>query len=247
MTRDAPRRAPISVVIPTLNAAANLGPTLHSLHAGVVDGLVRELILADGGSTDGIATIADEWGAILVHSPTGRGRQCRVGAERAGGDWFLFLHADSCPDDNWTRAVREHLERRPGSAGYFRLRFRDGGIPGRLVAGWANLRARWFALPYGDQALLIPRELYGETGGYPDVPLMEDVAIVRRIGRRRLALLNCTITTLPDRYRREGWLARGTRNLVCLASYFLGVSPDRIARFYAGVDRHAPHPPSEPL
>jgi hypothetical protein len=103
----------------------------------------------------------------------------------------------------------------------------------RIIAGWANLRSALFALPYGDQGLLVSRALYDKTGGYRPIPLMEDVALVRRIGRRRLARLRVAAVTSAARYATDGWLRRGWRNLTTLALYFLGVDPERLARRYS--------------
>ncbi len=227
-------RAPVSVIVPTLNAARGLGPCLGALAQGLSAGLVRELIIADGGSSDGIDALADEAGAELVVSRAGRGTQLASGANAAAGRWLLFLHADTVLAEGWTEAVRLHMRERPSQAGYFRLRFDRSGFGPRLVSGWANARSRWFALPYGDQGLLVPAALYREVGGYPDVPLMEDVAVVRRLGRGRLRPLDAEAVTDFGRYRREGWVLRGARNLLCILGYFLGVPPERLLRIYRG-------------
>ena len=231
------QRAPVSVVVPTLNAAGSLGPCLEALSTGLSAGLIRELVFADGGSSDAIEVLADAAGAKLVPSRPGRGTQLASGAAAAKGDWLLVLHADTILDDGWVGEVRRHIATNPGKAGYFRLGYEEGGMGPRIVSSWANCRARWLGLPYGDQGLLVPRSLYQSSGGYPDVPLMEDVAIVRRIGRDRLRMLGTRAITDFSRYRREGWVFRGARNLFCLATYFLGVPPERIATIYRGRGR----------
>lgn len=224
--------APVSVIIPTLNAVASIGPTLGGLVPGAGDGLIREVILADGGSTDEIAKIADHAGAELVASAPGRGSQLAAGAGAARGEWLLFLHADTVLTGDWIGAIRLHMQRHPGKAGYFRLRFDDESFGARWTSGWANWRASLFAMPYGDQGMLISRELYDELGGYPPVPLMEDVALVRRLGRRRLRNLGTEALTAPTRYLRQGWFRRGWRNWRCLAMYFAGVCPERLNEMY---------------
>lgn len=229
-------RAPVSVVIPTLNAAPTIGPLLASLAEGAVLGLVREVIIADGGSTDDIGVLAEGVGANLLSAPPGRGQQLSVGCRAAGGPWLLILHADSRLPADWVGAVAAHLERAPDAAGWFALRFDDGGVAARFVAGWANLRSRLMALPYGDQGLLIPRPLYDLVGGYPAIPLMEDVALVdavrRCAGRSALRPLGSPITTSADRFRREGWLRRGARNLLTLLRWKLGADPAALAQRY---------------
>lgn len=224
--------APISVIIPTLNAVESIGPTLGCLVAGASDGLIREVILADGGSTDAIAEVADHAGAELILGSPGRGVQLHAGAQAARGEWLLFLHADTLLTGDWIGAIRQHMQRHPEKAGYFRLRFDDESFGGRWTTGWANWRAWLFALPYGDQGLLIPRRLYEEVGGYKPMPLMEDVAMVRMLGRKRLRNLGTEALTSPARYLREGWFKRGWRNWRYLGLYFAGVSPERIAEMY---------------
>ena len=224
--------APVSVVIPTLEAADRIGPCLGALGEAVMEGVIHEVIVADGDSSDAIAEVAEAVGARLVTAPRGRGQQLAAGAKAARGDWLLFLHADTVLAPGWGAAVLAHVQARPERAGYFTLRFDTPGPMARIVAGWANLRAALFALPYGDQGLLISRALYDQAGGYRSIPLMEDVALVRRIGRRRLALLGAEAVTSAARYGADGWLRRGWRNLTTLALYFLGVAPEQLARRY---------------
>lgn len=225
-------RAPVSVVIPTLDAAERLGPCVAALGEGLMAGVVRELVIADGGSADGIAALAEALGARLLTAPRGRGAQLAAGARAAEGAWLLFLHADTVLAPGWAAVVEAHIRARPGQAGYFALSFDRGGLMPRLVAGWANLRSRLFGLPYGDQGLLVSRAVYDAAGGYPEIPLMEDVALARRLGRRRLTRLAGEAVTSAQRYAAEGWLRRGARNLSTLGLYLLGVSPDWLVRHY---------------
>ena len=113
---------------------------------------------------------------------------------------------------------------------YFQLRFRAHGVMPLWVAGWANLRSRIFGLPYGDQGLLLCLAAYHTAGGYPDQPLMEDVSLVRALPP--LVALPVRATTSAARYQKAGWIRRGARNLMTLCRYFLGVSPDKLARAY---------------
>lgn len=221
--------APLSIVIPTLNAAQELPDTLHCLMEGVSSGLIAALVISDGGSDDATLTIAEAAGATVVHGKAGRGGQLRRGAEAATGRWLLFLHADLHLSPSWSGVVETHIVQ-AARAGVFRLRFRAEGALPALVAGWANARSR-LGLPYGDQGLLISRETYDQIGGYPDIPLMEDVAMARKL-RGRIALLPGYSSTSAERYRSEGWLLRGTRNLWLLAQFLAGVSPDHLYRKY---------------
>ena len=223
--------APISIIIPTLDAADRLGPCLGAVGEALFDGVVREVIFADGGSADTIAEVADGVGARLIDAPRGRGTQLAAGAEAAVGEWLFFLHADTVLPEGWADAVRTHMAQHPDKAGWFRLAFDAKGAWPRWVAGWANWRSRWLGLPYGDQGLLVSRRLYEEVGGYPAIPLMEDVAIARRL-RGRLRGLSGVVTTSAARYQRDGWFRRGRRNLGTLLRYFLGVAPERLVERY---------------
>ena len=225
--------APLTIIIPTLNAADRIGPCLGALAEALFDGLIHRVILTDGGSTDAIANVADEVGAELITAPRGRGSQLRVGAQAASGsEWLLFLHADTVLQHDWPTVLRDHIGKHPDKAGCFRLRFRSNAMAARWTERWANLRSRAFGLPYGDQGLLISRRLYERIGGYPDVPLMEDVAIARALGRHRICLLACDAVTSAERYERDGWLRRGWRNLTTLALYLMGRSPEALLRRY---------------
>ncbi len=223
--------APVSVIIPTLNAVAGIGPCLGALGAALTDGVIREVIFTDGGSEDEIATVAEETGARLVTAPQGRGVQLAAGAEAARGEWLLFLHADTVLSDGWAGAVAAHLARGRNRAGYFRLAFRSDARMAGVVAGWANLRAHLFGLPYGDQGLLIHRALYAEIGGFAKIPLMEDVAMARRL-RGRLDRIDAVASTSADRYERRGWIRQGAHNLMTLMMYLGGAAPDRLAERY---------------
>lgn len=219
----------LSVIIPTLNAGEGLARSLPALLEAREAGLVQEIVISDGGSDDDTLSLARAAGAVIVRGAPSRGGQLLRGAAAAGGEWLLFLHADTVLPPGWAGCVQAHLP--TGRPAFFRLRFDRGGRAARLVAGWANLRARLLRLPYGDQGLLISRAEYDRVGGYPDIPLMEDVALARRLGRRLVAL-PATVTTSAERYIRDGWFRRGARNLWLLLRYLSGADPARLARRY---------------
>lgn len=222
-------RAPISVIIPTLNAEECLPKCLTALMEGVEAGLIRELIVTDGGSTDSTCALAQAWGADVIENVPSRGGQLRCGCAQAKAEWLLVVHADTVLQPGWADAASHHMRASP-QAGYFRLRFDQGGVAALLVAGWANLRSR-FGLPYGDQGILMPVPLYQSVGGYPDIPLMEDVALVRAF-KRQLVALPATAVTSARRYQQNGWLRRGARNLWTLMRYFAGRDVETLARSY---------------
>jgi rSAM/selenodomain-associated transferase 2 len=216
----------LSIVIPTLNAASHLRACLQRLEGA------GEVIVADGGSSDGTVALAAELGARVIDAPRGRGLQLRAGAEAARGDWLLFLHADSLLGASWQEEVRRHITEHPAMAACFAFRLDNAGWQARFIERSVALRIWALALPYGDQGLLIPRSLYELVGGFRPLPLMEDVDLVRRLGRKRIARLGTAATTSAERWQRDGWWRRSARNLSCLALYALGVSPVRIARLY---------------
>jgi hypothetical protein len=132
----------------------------------------------------------------------------------------------------WRAAVQRHVDTAPGAAACFRFRLDSDAWQARVIERGVAARVRMLGLPYGDQGLLIPRTLYGEVGGYRPLPLMEDVDLVRRVGRSRLRMLEVEAVTSADRWERDGWFSRSARNLACLALHGAGVSTERIAGFY---------------
>ena len=221
-------RAPISVIVPTLNAGVGLHHTLSCLMEAVDAGLIREVIVSDAGSTDQTLEIAKDWGANIIDGPASRGGQLRRGCAAAQGKWLLILHADTVLSDGWAIAVSQHLQ--TGHAGWFSLRFDQGGARGRLVALWANLRSS-MGLPYGDQGLLVSRDLYDVVGGYRDIPLMEDVEIARAL-KGNIRRIDAQAITSAAKYQTQGWIRRGAKNFWTLLSYFVGVDPEKLADRY---------------
>ena len=217
----------LSVIIPTLNAADGLDRALAALAPS------DEVIVVDGGSRDASVAIARARGAEVIETTPGRGGQLAAGAGRASGDWLMFLHADTVLAQGWRAAVDDHAATvGAGKAACFRFGLDDASPQARRLERWVAVRVALLALPYGDQGLLIHRDLYARLGGFRRLPLMEDVDLVRRIGRRRLAILPVRAETSARRWRQDGWIARSARNLFCLALFFAGVPADRIARFY---------------
>ena len=218
----------LSVIITTLNAAGTLAHTLASIEG------VEEVIVVDSGSVDETEKLAAALGARVVAAPRGRGPQLRGGAEATRGDWLLFLHADTSLDEGWKVAVAAFRSRPEclGKAAVFLFAVDDPSHRARRLERMVAWRVRWLALPYGDQGLLIHRDFYKAIGGFRPMPLMEDVDIVRRIGRARLVVLPVAARTSAARWRKDGWLMRSSRNLACLALYFVGASPRFIKRLY---------------
>jgi rSAM/selenodomain-associated transferase 2 len=221
----------VSVVIPTLNAAETLPSLLNALSSAPP---IREIIIADGGSVDQTVALAKAAKARVVTAPRGRGGQLAAGGAVAAGAWLLFLHADCRPEPGWPEAVAGFLETPSAQnrAGYFDFALDDAASAARRLERIVAWRCRVLALPYGDQGLLISRALYDAVGGFATLPLMEDVDLVRRLSRCRLARIGVCCVASAHRYRRDGYWRRPLRNLFCLSLYFAGMPPERIARFY---------------
>ena len=222
----------LAVVIPTLNAAATLPSVLAALVSG--DAIEREMVVVDGGSDDGTPALAESLGARVVTASKGRGSQLAAGAAATSAPWLLFLHADTRLQAGWSRDVlafaNEAANR--GKAAVFRFALDDQARGARRLERLVAWRTRVLGLPYGDQGFLISRELYNDIGGFRALPLMEDVDIVRRLGRARLVSLPSAAITSARRYQGGGYFLRSVRNVTCLCLYFLGVPPRWLVRFY---------------
>lgn len=226
--------SPLSVIIPTLDAAAILPAAFGALGEADRSGLLREIVVADGGSGDDTVAIAIAAGAHVLHAPRGRGAQLAAGAVAASGPWLCFLHADTRPAPGWAEAVAGFIADPANRecAAYFAYRLDDEAKAARRLERIVSWRSRRLGLPYGDQGLILSAEFYRDLGGFPVLPLMEDVALARRIGRRRLVALGIGAVTSAERYRRDGYVARVLRNSGCLALYYLGVPSRVILRLY---------------
>jgi rSAM/selenodomain-associated transferase 2 len=215
-----------SVVIPTLNAARTLPAMLAAL------GPMADIVVADGGSADATVAVAREHGCRVVDSPPGRGRQLAAGIAEAREDWLLLLHADTILAHDWRSEALAHMRDHPEKAAYFRFALDSADRRARRLERLVAWRCRAIALPYGDQGLLLHRDTLRAAGGMRDLPLMEDVDLIKRIGRDRLVALSAAAVTSAAKWERDGWYRRSARNLVCLSLWHLGLAPERIARLY---------------
>ena len=217
----------LTIVIPVLNAGPALQATLDAA-AG------QNVVVVDGGSRDNSAALATAMGAWVVASQPGRGEQLAAGAIAATGSWLLFLHGDTCLAPGWQAEVAAFIEdpTNRDRAAVFRFRLDDEGWRARVMERGVALRVRLLGLPYGDQGLLIHRAFYDALCGYRLLALMEDVDMVRRIGRARLAFFKTEAVTSAARYRRDGYTIRACRNLICLMLFLVGANIPLIRRVY---------------
>jgi uncharacterized protein len=219
----------ISVIIPALNEEKCIGRTLQSLQQGA--GV--EVIVVDGGSADDTVRQAKAAGARVMVAAGGRACQLNVGAQAAPGDILFFLHADTLAPPGFDRAMRAALQDPRVAAGAFRLGIRGASAGLRLVEHLANWRSRWLGLPYGDQGLFVRADLFRELGGFPELPIMEDYVMVRRLGRRgRLVTLPLAVATSGRRWQSLGIWRTTLINQMMIIGYSLGVEPAVLARWY---------------
>ena len=224
-------RGRVSVVIPTLNEADRLGPLLGTLQG---EPGLKEIIVVDGGSTDGTPSIAERLGTRLIMSERGRGHQLRAGAAAATGEFLLFLHADSVFPQGGLAAIGEILDRNPHvPGGNFRVVF-DGDT--RFARGLTVFYAwiRCFALYYGDSGIFVRRAVYAALGGFRPMALMEDYEFVRRLERAgpTCRIEDPPLITSSRKFagRRPVAIVWGWALLHLL--YWAGVSPGRLAWLY---------------
>lgn len=220
----------LGVVIPTLEEEASLPLLLADLEALAVP---AEIVVADGGSQDRTLDVARLAGARIAHAEGGRGRQMNAGARLLRTPWILFLHADSrLPEKTRTALVRWLRTPPRCEAAHFTFRLDRSGPRWSLIEWGQRVRERLTGLAYGDQGLLLSRPRYEAAGGIPELPLMEDVAMVRRLRRTGgLDRIEAPVITSSRRFRSEGVLS-SLRNVALITSYSLGVPPRVLVRWY---------------
>jgi hypothetical protein len=219
-----PDRPYLSVIIPALNEEQCIGEAIASASA---DG--TEVIVADGGSSDNTAQIAHQCGAKIIAPPPGRARQMNAGAAAATGKVLCFLHADTILPGGFAEAIFETMSNPNTIAGAFRYQSDPASsIFQRIV----HIRSRRFSLPYGDQAVFVRKTDFQAAGGFPDIPLAEDLFLVRRLKQLgRIVTLDLPARTSTRRRLAEGPWKNTFVNLAILAGCYLGASPKSLARF----------------
>jgi rSAM/selenodomain-associated transferase 2 len=219
----------VSVIIPTLNEEEFIKPCLESLSFIDPD----EVIVVDGGSMDRTVEIAKSFGAKVISSQRGRGKQFSLGAKLAQGDYLLFLHADcqfTKPVDI-RRAIKEGF-----TWGFFPIKYEPKNLELKLLSAWINFRSKVFALPFGDQGLLVKRALYEKVGGFKDYPFLEDVDLVLRLrkkGRPKFLPVSLTVSSRKLKHHIPFYPTfHSLRNFVILLAFLLRCSPNLLAKFY---------------
>jgi len=219
----------ISILIPTYNEAARIQDTLR--HCAEV--AEAEIIVVDGGSTDGTRKLARESGVQVLVSSRGRGRQLNLAASQARGDILLFLHADTYLPPDFPAHVVSALKNPHAVGGAFRLKIRGDSISLRLIELGVNIRSQIFRRPYGDQAIFLKAEVFKQLNGFREIPIMEDLDLVRRLSKiGRIVVVAAYATTSARRWNQLGPFKTTLINQVAIVAYSLGIPPARIASFY---------------
>ncbi|WP_236556879.1 TIGR04283 family arsenosugar biosynthesis glycosyltransferase [Calothrix sp. PCC 7507] len=221
--------AKISIIIPTINEAGNIKEAINSTQPSTN----VEVIVVDGGSKDDTLAIAQTLGVKIISSPPGRAVQMNMGATAARGEILLFLHADTLLPTGFDAMIRTVLQQPGTVAGAFTLRIDASGLGMRLVEWGVKWRSHFWQMPYGDQAIFLTKEIFQQFGGYPELPIMEDFELIRRLKRQsKITIIPVPVVTSARRWLQKGILPTTLMNQIVIIAYLLGVSPDRIRSWY---------------
>lgn len=223
----------ISIIIPVINEQAVINQTIENLYQQQFSG-VLEVVVVDGSKDKGTIDRILNPEVIPLSSLPGRGQQMNAGAKIASGEILLFLHCDTELPEKALEKVQETLKNPSIKAGAFDLSIDGKGIGFRMIETFASIRSRMTRIPYGDQAIFIRKNCFFELGQYRNIPIMEDVDLMRRIkeGRGKIRILNCSASTSPRRWEKEGKIYCTLRNWVLIFLFLLGSKPEKLAAFY---------------
>lgn len=221
--------ARISIIIPVLNEARNIKQAVASTQPSTN----VEVIVVDGGSNDGTVEIAESLGVKLISAPRGRAAQMNAGALAASGEILLFLHADSRLSAGFDIMVRTALQQPGVVAGAFAVQIDAQLWSLRLVEWGVNWRSRFLQMPYGDQAIFVTKQIFHGIGKFPEIPIMEDFELIRRLRRTgKITIIHVPILTSARRWLKNGVFKTTLTNQIIILAYLLGVSPKRIGTWF---------------
>lgn len=222
-----------SIIVPVLNEADQINPLIEHIHS---QGFRRlyEVIVVDGDQQGGTIRIIQDKDVIAITTEKGRGRQMNAGAAVARGEILIFLHADTTLPDNALGKISQALQDRDYVGGAFDLKIDSDRLFLKYISARASLRSRWNRIPYGDQAIFIRKKYFDQIGGYKEIPLMEDIDLMRRIKKdgKQIVILPDKVTTSSRRWESEGALHATLRNQILVRLFYLGISPHRLAKYY---------------
>ncbi|MBE9581269.1 MAG: TIGR04283 family arsenosugar biosynthesis glycosyltransferase [Proteobacteria bacterium] len=222
-----------SIIVPVLHESDTINSLIEHLDRLEYDA-GHEIIVADGSPDRDTIQAIGRKSVIKIVAPKGRARQMNAGASMAKGEILIFLHADTkLPRDALTK-IASAMAQNHYVGGAFELDIKSERFRFKLLSRWASIRCHLTRIPYGDQAIFIKRDYFNTIGGYRDIPLMEDVELMRRIKRRgdKICILRDRVMTSPRRWEQEGFVYVNLRNAALFIMYLLGVSPEKLASFY---------------
>ncbi|MBW7991272.1 MAG: glycosyltransferase [Planctomycetes bacterium] len=228
-----PNQYGFSIIIPVLNEAGQINSLIEQLRKQNHESSY-EIIVVDGdpqGST--VGTIQDK-DVTAITIDKGRGRQMNAGAAAARGEILIFLHADTTLPDNAIGKINQALQDRDYIGGAFDLKIDSNRLFLKYISVRASLRSRWNRIPYGDQAIFIRKKYFDQIGGFKEIPLMEDVDLMRRIkkDRKKIFILPDKVTTSARRWESDGVLYTTMRNQILVRLFYLGINPHKLAKYY---------------
>jgi rSAM/selenodomain-associated transferase 2 len=223
----------ISIIIPVLNETESINGTIALLR-GSDSGAESEIVVVDGDATGSTLAAVSDGSVRGIISARGRAVQMNRGAEAASGDVLLFLHADTLLPPDALSLIRRVMTDGRSVAGAFDLGFDTKRTIFRVTEKYVFLRTRLTKIPFGDQAIFIRRDYFRKLGGYREIPIMEDVDLMKRIRKKggRIRIIPVKVSTSPRRYEREGILSCTFRNWALQALFAVGVSPERLSKRY---------------
>jgi rSAM/selenodomain-associated transferase 2 len=224
----------ISVIIPVLNESQIINSTIDYIYSLDFDG-DAEIIVADGSTGGKTINAINHPDVKKIIAKKGRGSQMNKGAAVASGDVLLFLHADTLLSHDALDQIIAASQSQDVVGGAFDLGIRSEKKIFRAIERGASIRSRLTRIPYGDQAIFIKRRFFNQIGGYKDIPIMEDVDLMRRIkaSGKKIKIIPCNVQTTARRWEKEGILYCTLRNYTLIMLYYLGVSPDKLKKFYS--------------
>jgi rSAM/selenodomain-associated transferase 2 len=221
--------AKISIIIPAINEAGNIQKTIATTQAN----LNIEVIVVDGGSSDDTVAIAQSLNVKVISSSPGRAVQMNAGTLAASGEILLFLHADTRLPIGFDEMIRTALQQPGIVAGAFKLRIDASLLSLRWVEWGVNVRSHFYQMPYGDQAIFLTKEVFQKIGSFPELPIMEDFELMRRLKRiGRIVIIPTPVVTSARRWLQKGVLKTMLLNQIVIIAYLLDVSPERICSWY---------------